>query len=514
MPPSKLYPKLSKDLENLLESGYNHDVIIQIGEESTSNEIKEFKVHSLLLGTRSLYFRSALSNHWAIKKDGMITFKKPNISPKIFEIIIRYIYTGEIDLEQQENTEIIKILVASDELILEELIEHIQEYLINEQSSWLQENVLYVLRKLLGQETCKVLRNHCLEIICRDPQIIFDPRIFDLLDKNILLMLITRDDLAIDEIKIWQRLIQWGCTRISFPPPIPSSYSSSTTTMAIIYNLKNWTSTEFESLKDILADFIPLIRFFHISRDDFHQHIYPFRKILPKTLKQDLISYYVASTYKPISKILSPRVPAFDSIIISYKHAILIENWISKKDDDDILPSFRFTSLTSAPTFSFYPSSSQNQNQKLHYEWHLLYRASRDDFSAESFHAKCDNQGACVVAIKVKDQSIILGGYNPIGWFSSSGSPSSTDSSFIYYLDLNMFPLNFKLSRVLPNKTYQAIYQSSKYGPIFGAAELCIYSNCDKVKGSKCLTHNIYEQNILFGEFCVEDYEVFKVNVD
>ncbi|CAB5089912.1 unnamed protein product [Rhizophagus irregularis] len=305
MPPSKLYPKLSKDLENLLESGYNHDVIIQIGEESTSNEIKEFKVHSLLLGTRSLYFRSALSNHWAIKKDGMITFKKPNISPKIFEIIIRYIYTGEIDLEQQENTEIIKIL-----------------------------------------------------------------------------------------------------------------------------------------------------------------------------------------------------------------HAILIENWISKKDDDDILPSFRFTSLTSAPTFSFYPSSSQNQNQKLHYEWHLLYRASRDDFSAESFHAKCDNQGACVVAIKVKDQSIILGGYNPIGWFSSSGSPSSTDSSFIYYLDLNMFPLNFKLSRVLPNKTYQAIYQSSKYGPIFGAAELCIYSNCDKVKGSKCLTHNIYEQNILFGEFCVEDYEVFKVNVD
>jgi hypothetical protein len=89
MPPSKLYPKLSKDLENLLESGYSHDVIIQIGEESTTNEIREFKLHSLLLGTRSLYFRSALSNHWAVKKDGMITFKKPNISPKIFEIIIR-----------------------------------------------------------------------------------------------------------------------------------------------------------------------------------------------------------------------------------------------------------------------------------------------------------------------------------------------------------------------------------------------------------------------------------------
>ncbi|GES96863.1 hypothetical protein GLOIN_2v1569428 [Rhizophagus clarus] len=487
MPPSKLYPKLSKDLENLLESGYNHDVIIQIGEESTTNEFKEFKVHSLLLGARSLYFRSALSNKWAVKKDGMITFKKPNISPKIFEIIVRYIYTGEIYLEQQENTEIIKILVASDELILEELIEHIQEYLINEQSSWLQENVLYVLRKLLGQETYK----------------------------NILLMLITRDDLAIDEIKIWQRLIQWGCTRISFPPPIPSSsFSSSITTTATKYNLKNWTSTEFESLKDILADFIPLIRFFQISRDDFHQHIYPFRKILPKTLKHDLISYYIASHYKPISKILSPRVPAFDSIIISYKHAILIENWISKKDDDDILPSFRFPSITSTPTFSFYSSSNQNQNQKLNYEWHLLYRASRDDFSAESFHAKCDNQGACVVAIKVKDQSVILGGYNPIGWFSSSGSPSSTDSSFIYSLDLNMFPLNFKLSRVLPDKTYQAIYQSSKYGPIFGAAELCIYSNCDKVKGSKCLTHNIYEQNILFGEFCVEDYEVFKIILD
>lgn len=88
MPPM-LYPKLSKDLENLLESGYNHDVLIQIGEGSTTNEIKEFKVHSLLLGVRSLYFRSALSDHWAVKKDGIITFKKPNISPKIFEIILR-----------------------------------------------------------------------------------------------------------------------------------------------------------------------------------------------------------------------------------------------------------------------------------------------------------------------------------------------------------------------------------------------------------------------------------------
>ena len=84
-----LYPKLSKDLENLFESGYNHDVIIQVGEESTTNEIKEFKVHSLLLGTRSIYFRSALSDNWAVKKDGMTTFKKPNISPKIFEIILK-----------------------------------------------------------------------------------------------------------------------------------------------------------------------------------------------------------------------------------------------------------------------------------------------------------------------------------------------------------------------------------------------------------------------------------------
>jgi hypothetical protein len=89
MPPSILYPKLSKDLESLLESGYNHDVIIQIGEGSTTNELKEFKVHSILLGARSLYFRSALSDYWAVKKDGMITFKKPNISPTIFEIILR-----------------------------------------------------------------------------------------------------------------------------------------------------------------------------------------------------------------------------------------------------------------------------------------------------------------------------------------------------------------------------------------------------------------------------------------
>ena len=77
---------LSKDFSNLLKSNNDYDVKIKVGKEPN---VKEFKLHSLILSSRSVYFKRALSPQWAQKENGMIIFEKPNISPFIFEILVK-----------------------------------------------------------------------------------------------------------------------------------------------------------------------------------------------------------------------------------------------------------------------------------------------------------------------------------------------------------------------------------------------------------------------------------------
>jgi hypothetical protein len=82
----KFYARLSQNFSQLLEDADECNVIIKVGEGSNT---KEFRAHSIILKTRSLYFKKALSQNWAIKENNIINFTKPNISPNIFEMIIR-----------------------------------------------------------------------------------------------------------------------------------------------------------------------------------------------------------------------------------------------------------------------------------------------------------------------------------------------------------------------------------------------------------------------------------------
>src|SRR5439155_14396920 len=80
------FQEAANDYEKLLETDEDYDVIIYAGE---NENIKEIYAHSLILRTRSQYFRTGFSNKWAEKKDGKFIFKKPNISPQCFIINLR-----------------------------------------------------------------------------------------------------------------------------------------------------------------------------------------------------------------------------------------------------------------------------------------------------------------------------------------------------------------------------------------------------------------------------------------
>ena len=74
------------DYENLFKTDEEYDVIIYAGE---GEDEKEIHAHSLILRTRSQYFRSAFSKDLCEKKDGKFILKKPNISSQLFRIILR-----------------------------------------------------------------------------------------------------------------------------------------------------------------------------------------------------------------------------------------------------------------------------------------------------------------------------------------------------------------------------------------------------------------------------------------
>ena len=75
-----------------------------------------------------------------------------------------------MDLTKQSAKDVLELLVASDELILEELLNNVQNYLIKEQAAWIQQNFVLVLHTVFKLSNCKKLEDHCLESICAEPQ--------------------------------------------------------------------------------------------------------------------------------------------------------------------------------------------------------------------------------------------------------------------------------------------------------------------------------------------------------
>jgi len=86
-PHSKEFCKrLLVDIFKLLDDADDYDVLIQVGEEPN---VKEFHAHSVILRARCPYFRRGLSKEWACRLDNKIVFRKTNISPAVFSVILR-----------------------------------------------------------------------------------------------------------------------------------------------------------------------------------------------------------------------------------------------------------------------------------------------------------------------------------------------------------------------------------------------------------------------------------------
>ncbi|GBC40215.2 hypothetical protein GLOIN_2v1470542 [Rhizophagus irregularis DAOM 181602=DAOM 197198] len=368
---SIFYSNLSKDFSSILDNADDYNVLIKVG---------------------------ALSSNWITKQNNMIMFNKPNVTPTVFEMILKYIYSGELDLTNQTSEDILGLLIASDELLLEELFTYVQNYLIKNQFSWVRQNFVLVLHTVFRLVSCKKLQDYCFESICEDPLPFITSKSFLSLDKDILFNLLESDNLQIEEVTVWDYLIKWGIEQTS--AGLGSSSNS---------DITNWDNDNYDSLKQILNQFIPLIRFVGISHKDLFNKVYPYKVIIPSHIFKEIEEFY----YDGISPSLPLRIRQIESNIINLELINpIIVNWIDKKN----------------------PKIPRTGNDPL-YKFKLIYRGSRNGINSESFKNKCNGKLASLVLIKIKGSNKIFGGYSSIGFNSLGGRVKNYSKAIIDYND-------------------------------------------------------------------------------
>ncbi|RHZ54306.1 hypothetical protein Glove_428g36 [Diversispora epigaea] len=477
----QLFDKLSQNFTDfLLNDKDNHNVIIE------SKDKKTYTAHSNILKYRSLYFRKELEN--IIPDANNIKTIKPNISDEIFEIILKYIYGGVVNLEKVEPGFIFDLMLAANKFELEELSKKLEIILIEDKITWLKRHFSLVYKSIFDKQNFKDLE-FCNDIVAKYPDLIFDSSDFASLPESALMSLLKRDDLQMKEIEIWDYVIKWG---ISQNPSLPT-------------NLEKWMNENFHTLKTTLQQCLPLIRYFHITNVEIYDKIRPYKKILDKQLWEDIIQH----SFAPDRSVKSITLPARSvtgpkkhfSTIISEDHAAEISSWIDRET-------------------TIYPTTN------IPYKFELILRGTIDGFAPQTFWNICHGHACTVVVVKVKGTDEIIGGYNPLTWDNTcddthnEGQWMETNDSFIFSLK-NGNIQNSILSRI--KNTQYAIFNVCKdyqnyFGPYFGWI-FFLFSrefNFNLDEGSRCNTYSRsyhYERPIraASGGFSIDNYEVFKV---
>ncbi|GET00855.1 hypothetical protein GLOIN_2v1773404 [Rhizophagus clarus] len=380
---------------------------------------------------------------------------------------------------------------------------------------------------------------------------------FFLLKESVLIKILKRDDLDLQEIDIWRYILKWGLEQ---DPPL------------ILSDIKRWTNEEFYILEKRLHNLIPFIRFFSIPATQYYKEVRPFKNILPEKLREDIEAFYILSNNAPPPDALPPRKLYRRETIhrrqqmrdeinynINYpttnpRYSIIhLENpfQIDRNNitptpappetppytlgnhknisDSDIktknkLPIERENSPIL--NISDFKSSLINKHQaKRIIRWindnknflvcgervnnnshvlELLSRGSRDGMFIGTFHSLCDNKGPTVIVAKVKESKNIIGGYNPNPWTSSNKWVKSAESFiFSFKSDGNREGIDDIILSRIKNPCAAIFDGDANYDVGFGLDLQLFLGTYER---------NYYEKKIMEEKrFTMEDYEVFLV---
>ncbi|RIB22476.1 hypothetical protein C2G38_2295345, partial [Gigaspora rosea] len=148
-----------------------------------------------------------------------------HISIQQFEVIIKYIYRGVILLKDYDTSFIFKPMFFAHEYFINELANHLESYLIKEQSHWLRLHFADVYQTSFQNNQFQELQKWCNDIVTKYPNKVFDSKDLHSLQENALISLLKRDDLQMEERKIWNYVIEWGIAQNQGLPSDPEDWT-------------------------------------------------------------------------------------------------------------------------------------------------------------------------------------------------------------------------------------------------------------------------------------------------
>src|SRR5437763_8047415 len=188
-------------------------------------------------------------------------------------------YNGVVNVDNLDASEILELLEACDELNFNELVEDLQNHLLNQHKEWIQQNPIYFYKISSKHQTFDLLQGYCDD----NPELLLNSGDMVLMEKSTLITILKRDILGLDEINIWDHIIQWGIGQ----------------NQELRKDISEWNEEDFKILKDILKDIIPLVRFNQIKSKDFSKKITPFQRIFDEELYKEILDCCLDNEWQP-----------------------------------------------------------------------------------------------------------------------------------------------------------------------------------------------------------------------
>ncbi|GBC40624.2 BTB/POZ protein [Rhizophagus irregularis DAOM 181602=DAOM 197198] len=116
-------------------------------------------------------------------------------------------------------------MVAASEFDLQELVNHLQSFLIQKNTSWIIENFSLMYQTSLENNSLTELQNYCNDLVSKKPVKIFNSNNFSSIPENILISLIQNDNLNMNEVRVWKHVLKWGLDQNPGLPSDPESFS-------------------------------------------------------------------------------------------------------------------------------------------------------------------------------------------------------------------------------------------------------------------------------------------------
>ncbi|XP_047739160.1 uncharacterized protein LOC108682676 isoform X2 [Hyalella azteca] len=474
-------PCLLEDLTRLQEDSDSADLVFIIGRE----EVK-LTAHKLILKLRCKRFMEtcgtggdtcAIPGSSVTPGKPHTTIRLPHYQPPVFRVVLSYIYTGKVLVTDHS---VFEVYGVAHDLGLEELCQschdHLTATITPHNACTFLAAALAMHQRTGGSKGSQQFVERCIAYVGDNASECLHTSAFLNLSKDVVITLISSDNLALEEEDVWRAVLRWAKASAGVTQPT-----------------LHWTEEERVRVGHQLQGVINHVRLLLIDSQVFAEEVEPTGAV-PMELSLERYRFaalppkFSDSSSASDDKRLRPRV----SLKFFAGSQILVNE------------------LTSMQRLlnSWYGSSKQM--------WRLVYRASTHGYSAEAFHRHCDGTAPTFVIV-TGQQGEVCGGYSDIAWGKTNikGRYVPSDKSFLFSL---VNPQDAPPTKFPVIKKMFAICYHPDCGPIFGAgADLFISSNCHQNLESYSNLPHSYERGdtavpitlMTDYNFSVVDYEVF-----